>query len=213
MSAAALLAAIRAAPDDDAPRLVYADSLDEYGQPERAEFIRVQIELAQHESPALRRREAELLAEHHDEFAEVSAGLQLRFRFDRGFVVGFARTTILTTKDPERSGSFLYVFRADGTWGGISDGRMRTTADDIIDMIRIGGPMGFYTSADTRYWIQGFVLPADIVMATGRSRTLRGTFDGSRFAIEYATRKRTRPRLIFAPIDFPNFDAFLETQS
>jgi len=55
----ALLDAIRAAPDDDAPRLVYADWLDEHGQPERAEFIRVQCELARQESPALRRREAE----------------------------------------------------------------------------------------------------------------------------------------------------------
>ncbi len=43
---AALLAAILAAPDDDAPRLVYADWLDEQGEGERAEFIRVQIELA-----------------------------------------------------------------------------------------------------------------------------------------------------------------------
>ena len=51
--ATALLAAIRAAPDDDAPRLIYADWLDEHGQPERAEFIRVQIELARHESPTL----------------------------------------------------------------------------------------------------------------------------------------------------------------
>src|SRR5205823_3346972 len=29
------------APDDDAPRLVYADWLDEHGQPERAEFVRL----------------------------------------------------------------------------------------------------------------------------------------------------------------------------
>ncbi len=32
-------------PHDDAPRLVYADYLDEHGQSERAEFIRVQCEL------------------------------------------------------------------------------------------------------------------------------------------------------------------------
>jgi uncharacterized protein (TIGR02996 family) len=42
---AALLQAIREAPDDDAPRLVYADWLDEHGAPERAEFIRVCVEL------------------------------------------------------------------------------------------------------------------------------------------------------------------------
>jgi uncharacterized protein (TIGR02996 family) len=32
--------------EDDALRLVYADWLEEHGQPERAEFIRVQVELA-----------------------------------------------------------------------------------------------------------------------------------------------------------------------
>jgi uncharacterized protein (TIGR02996 family) len=41
----AFLEAIRQQPDDDAPRLIYADWLEEHGQPERAEFIRVQIEM------------------------------------------------------------------------------------------------------------------------------------------------------------------------
>lgn len=34
-------------PEDDTPRLVYADWLDEHGEPERAEFIRAQIKLAE----------------------------------------------------------------------------------------------------------------------------------------------------------------------
>jgi uncharacterized protein (TIGR02996 family) len=42
----AFMRAIIAAPDDDAPRLVYADWLDENGEPERAELIRVQCEAA-----------------------------------------------------------------------------------------------------------------------------------------------------------------------
>ena len=42
----ALVANVAAYPDDDAPRLVAADWLDDYGRPERAEFIRVQCELA-----------------------------------------------------------------------------------------------------------------------------------------------------------------------
>jgi uncharacterized protein (TIGR02996 family) len=42
----ALLRAIWAEPDDDAPRLVYAEWLEENGQSERAEFIRVQCVLA-----------------------------------------------------------------------------------------------------------------------------------------------------------------------
>lgn len=43
---AALLAAVVAAPDDDTPRLVYADWLDDNGQAERAEFIRAQVRVA-----------------------------------------------------------------------------------------------------------------------------------------------------------------------
>jgi uncharacterized protein (TIGR02996 family) len=42
----AFLQAIRDAPDDDAPRLIYADWLEEHGQEARAELIRVQCELA-----------------------------------------------------------------------------------------------------------------------------------------------------------------------
>jgi uncharacterized protein (TIGR02996 family) len=43
----ALLAAIWEHPHEDTPRLVYADWLQENGQPERAEFIRVQCEMWQ----------------------------------------------------------------------------------------------------------------------------------------------------------------------
>jgi uncharacterized protein (TIGR02996 family) len=42
-----LLRGVSENPDDDAPRLVYADWLDEHGDPRQAEFIRVQIQLAQ----------------------------------------------------------------------------------------------------------------------------------------------------------------------
>jgi uncharacterized protein (TIGR02996 family) len=42
----ALLAAIRAQPEDDTARLVYADWLQEHDHAARAEFIRVQIDLA-----------------------------------------------------------------------------------------------------------------------------------------------------------------------
>jgi uncharacterized protein (TIGR02996 family) len=40
------LQSIRAAPDDDVPRLIYADWLEEHGRTDRAEFIRVQCRLA-----------------------------------------------------------------------------------------------------------------------------------------------------------------------
>jgi len=42
----ALVRSVLATPADDAPRLIYADWLDEQGRAEDAEFIRVQVELA-----------------------------------------------------------------------------------------------------------------------------------------------------------------------
>jgi uncharacterized protein (TIGR02996 family) len=62
------LAAIAAEPDDDTHRLVFADWLDENGQPERAELIRVQVEFEplredfdSDRAAVLRKREEELL--------------------------------------------------------------------------------------------------------------------------------------------------------
>jgi uncharacterized protein (TIGR02996 family) len=66
MSHEAFLRAVRENPDDDTARLVYADWLDEHGDPDRAEFIRVQCELA-HGAVAeprrneLKERESEIL--------------------------------------------------------------------------------------------------------------------------------------------------------
>ena len=63
----AFLEAIRDSPEDDAPRLVYADWLDDHGDTARAEFIRVQCELARMPNDEERRaglesRERELLS-------------------------------------------------------------------------------------------------------------------------------------------------------
>jgi uncharacterized protein (TIGR02996 family) len=60
----ALYAAILADPDEDTPRLIYADWLDENGRPERAEFIRAQVELARVPTLELLAREKILLATH-----------------------------------------------------------------------------------------------------------------------------------------------------
>jgi uncharacterized protein (TIGR02996 family) len=65
---AGFLTDIIAYPQDDDIRLIYADWLEENGQSERAEFVRVQIKLAKMPSgavvgrDALRRRERELLS-------------------------------------------------------------------------------------------------------------------------------------------------------
>jgi uncharacterized protein (TIGR02996 family) len=87
---AAFLRAIAENPDDDLPRLVYADWLDEHGQPERAEFIRVQIELARMPPDDPRRselvdRQAELVSTPGRSWQPIQPpGVTLRF--ERGFV-------------------------------------------------------------------------------------------------------------------------------
>ena len=70
----ALLAAIRAEPDEDTPALVYADWLQERGHADRAEFIRTQVELARtphgdDRRTALEVRELQLVAQNAAEWA------------------------------------------------------------------------------------------------------------------------------------------------
>jgi uncharacterized protein (TIGR02996 family) len=55
-----LLRAILENADDDTPRLVYADWQEEYGDPDRAEFIRAQCELAKPPARGTRTRRREL---------------------------------------------------------------------------------------------------------------------------------------------------------
>jgi uncharacterized protein (TIGR02996 family) len=93
-NAAGFLRAILENPDDDAPRLIYADWLDENGEPERAEFIRVQCSLAlvrQTASPVssvLASREQELRERNEAQWIPkvpvLGRGLCVGFR--RGFV-------------------------------------------------------------------------------------------------------------------------------
>jgi uncharacterized protein (TIGR02996 family) len=85
----ALFQAILYAPDDDAPRLVFADWLDENGDPDRAEFIRVQCRLArlpfyEPECATLSARADELLVRHRRAWRVPAPALRQEFR--RGFV-------------------------------------------------------------------------------------------------------------------------------
>jgi uncharacterized protein (TIGR02996 family) len=93
----ALLSAIAAHPGEDTPRLMYADWLDEHGQPVRAEFIRVQVEIARLESLSreakngfipLYVRHQQLLDNHFADLLGPLAPLQgnAEVVFHRGFV-------------------------------------------------------------------------------------------------------------------------------
>lgn len=91
MSHAAFLNAIREHPDADLPRLVFADWLDEAGDPARAEFIRVQCELASlpdHDPQyrALEDREHELLSEHEPAWVGELPKYATEWEWRRGFV-------------------------------------------------------------------------------------------------------------------------------
>lgn len=80
---------ILARPHDDAPRLVYADWLEERGEP-LAEFIRLQCRLARENAErddlVLERREVELLGTHGPLWAEAVADHVDWWCFRRGFV-------------------------------------------------------------------------------------------------------------------------------
>ncbi|WP_439627281.1 TIGR02996 domain-containing protein [Gemmata sp.] len=83
------LDAIFARYSDDGPRLVYADFLDEAGEPERAELVRVQLALARIADGHPRRaelvnREAELRDAHSARWTERLAGLVTAVEFRRG---------------------------------------------------------------------------------------------------------------------------------
>src|SRR4051794_19333399 len=86
-----LLAAVLAAPDADAPRLAYADWMAKHGQPERAEFIRLQVERARRPFRDLERlypgeRERALLAAHGEAWlAPLPERVRPCVTFERGF--------------------------------------------------------------------------------------------------------------------------------
>jgi uncharacterized protein (TIGR02996 family) len=111
----AFLEAIFAAPEDDTARLAYADWLDERGQPARAEFIRVQIELARLTESHTKRtkpqekritklatRARELFDQHSGEWLAGLAAIRSVIDdtvFERGFLARVRMTGIAVTDD------------------------------------------------------------------------------------------------------------------
>lgn len=94
----AFLAAIREAVEDDAPRLIYADWLDERGEGERAEFIRVQCRIADVNAELLSDedcgdphcegcKERRILQEREQELFPIIAGRYYLPRFPAGSMV------------------------------------------------------------------------------------------------------------------------------
>jgi uncharacterized protein (TIGR02996 family) len=87
----AFLADIREHPDDDTTRLVFADWLDDNGQADRAEFIRIQcrLETLPPEAPqrrALENRDTDLLTLHEEQWLGPPAPQLEEWTWRRGFV-------------------------------------------------------------------------------------------------------------------------------
>jgi uncharacterized protein (TIGR02996 family) len=92
----AFLRAICENPDEDTPRLVFADWLDEHDRPERAELIRVQCERARELGARERRthllkRSMQLIQEfgqgwYNRDWPDAGENAVTGYTFDRGFV-------------------------------------------------------------------------------------------------------------------------------
>jgi uncharacterized protein (TIGR02996 family) len=141
----ALLRAIAAHPDEDTPRLAYADYLDEKGNGPRATFIRGQIELARQKEDSLHRREVafrcrRLLDAHEEQWLEPRNAFRLDWNWARGFVETF------TTSPPEldRQDAALFrthPFRRLWVWelDGRADGLERVPADNRLTALDLIG--------------------------------------------------------------------------
>jgi uncharacterized protein (TIGR02996 family) len=111
--------AILDAPDDDTPRLVFADWLEDHGEEAHAEFIRLQCRLAVHPQEddqwlAWKIREEELWAVLHPKWQSLGLkpGLALGC-FRRGFVVSEKATLLISEEETIRNADDRWTFLLD----------------------------------------------------------------------------------------------------
>ncbi|MBA4190744.1 MAG: hypothetical protein C0467_22390 [Planctomycetaceae bacterium] len=151
---AALLRTIREAPEDDTVRLVYADLVEEEGDPDRGEFIRVQIALANISETdparrALEDREHALLAEHESRWLGVptdSDGLTA-WQFVRGFVDDVSATPNFM----QNEGSDLCAVNPVRRW------RVQSSQSDMPEDLLEAGRRGWFSrleALDLSGWFQ-----------------------------------------------------------
>ena len=141
---AALLRAICADPDEDTPRLALADYLDENGNPDRAAFIRAQVELATLREDSPHRRELafrarQLLDANEDKWLQPREAFDRDWAWSRGFVETFSATPAdldhghaeLFRTHPFRR---VWLWELDGDIAGVSllPNDNRITALDLI---------------------------------------------------------------------------------
>ena len=141
----ALLRAIAAHPDEDTPRLAYADFVEERGQTDRAAFIRGQIEYARLKDDSPHRREVafrcrQLLDEHEDEWLQPRDAFSYDWHWSRGFVETFA-TTPQDLEDGDARLFPTHPFRRVWVWelNGSADGLALVPADNRLTALDLIG--------------------------------------------------------------------------
>ena len=187
MSHDAFLATIRAAPADDLPRLVYADWLDEHGDPARAEFVRVQCELAQlgeiaPRRPGLEDREHALLAANEPAWRGFPAGAVAEWEFRRGFVDQVAVSTDGLLHPPTGAALARHPVRR------LAIGDATYATDDAARMGRVVAVAGPILAGVEQLDLSGWFRPQSEMMplfAPGvlprlRSLAMAGVFGSSR---------------------------------
>jgi uncharacterized protein (TIGR02996 family) len=135
-------------PDDDAVRLIYADWLQDQGDPVRAargEFIRAQIECERlqgsgHGRDALRlaERARELLAKYERKWLGRACSPRLRWVFRRGFLFGLGDEGIW--EESNRGYRYLARFYDDGLI--VSDSSTRPVAELWDSFHRLNNAQG-----------------------------------------------------------------------
>jgi uncharacterized protein (TIGR02996 family) len=130
----ALLAAVKAAPEDDAPRLILADWLDERGECERAEFLRAQTQAARLPEDDPRRRELEVRAKQLEDEYGISwlgplydNGVR-RWDYERGLVQ-------VDVSDRRLFGSRLNGLAESEWWAWVEGLRVRQLFYSAVDTL------------------------------------------------------------------------------
>jgi len=138
---ASLLRAIEGAPEDDAPRMVYADWLMTRGDP-RGEFIQLQCTLYRTRAgsvrfASIRDRAQALLDRHASRWAPI-ANPRLVWAFERGFACGFGHGGVFHGRSAEASSMSSWVrWWPDGLGLWISTGS-GSSADQVATWFERG---------------------------------------------------------------------------
>ena len=157
----ALIAGIAADPHNDLRRLVFADWLEENGEPERAEFVRLQLESERHynppESVPIDSRVRELVRVHAVRwFGPFLSALNPPHRVEEYRFESIAgRYLEITRPNGPREGPFFRVAFSKGlarsVWLDLTSGQAAPRLDKAFRLEPITNAL-FFLPADTTIW-------------------------------------------------------------